>query len=371
MAQEPGPNPGVASGRALSYWRDVLLILTLMVFGLWSGAGFLVPLALAVLIFVLITAVSDRIRNFSVDRIPMPAWLANLAAVAVVLAGLFAVIYVLGSQATQFARAFPTYETQLEGALARVTSIVGNEVVKGIQEMFVQIDISLVARSAFGGASSFLSTFLLICLYVAFMMAERQTMARKLALAFEGKPFARDLPIIMATISDSLQRYVSVKTFVSTLTALFSYSVFRFLGLEFAETWAVLTFALNFIPSIGSVIAVIFPALVSLVQFDTAGPFLTIVLGCGLVQFLIGNILDPALLGRSLNLSTLMVMLALTFWTAVWGIIGAFLSVPLTVCILIVLCNVPATRPLAILMSQDGTLNTATPDPDSNGRQEG
>ena len=136
---------------------------------------------------------------------------------------------------------------------------------------------------------------------------------------------------------------------ISALTGLFSYAIFRFLGLEFAETWAVLTFALNFIPSIGSVIAVVFPAVVSLVQFDTIGPFLTIVMGCGLVQFLIGNILDPAMLGRSLNLSTLMVILALTFWSAVWGIIGAFLSVPLTVCILIVLSNVPATRHLALV----------------------
>ena len=148
------------------------------------------------------------------------------------------------------------------------------------------------------------------------------------------------------------------KTIISLLTAGISYTVFRLLGLEFAETWAVLTFALNFIPSIGSIVAVIFPALVSLVQFDSVTPFLIIVFFCGTVQFLIGNFLDPAMLGRSLNMSSFMVILSLTFWTVVWGLIGAFLSVPLTVCILIVFSHIPATRPLAILMSKDGRLST-------------
>ena len=106
----------------------------------------------------------------------------------------------------------------------------------------------------------------------------------------------------------------------------------------------------------GSIIAVIFPSLIALVQFESIGPFLMIILGCGTLQFLIGNFLDPALLGRSLNMSTFLVILALMFWTTIWGLIGAFLSVPLTVCILIVFSHIPALRPIAILMSLDGRL---------------
>jgi len=96
--------------------------------------------------------------------------------------------------------------------------------------------------------------------------------------------------------------------------------------------------------------------MIALVQFESIGPFLVIVLGCGTIQFLIGNFLDPAMLGRSLNMSTFLVILALTFWTTVWGLIGAFLSVPLTVCILIIFSHIPALRPAAILMSLDGRL---------------
>ena len=167
---------------------------------------------------------------------------------------------------------------------------------------------------------------------------------------------------LLDAISISLQRYVGVKTLISLITAGISYSIFRLLGLEYAETWAVLTFALNFIPSIGSIIAVIFPAMIALVQFESIAPFLVVVLGCGTIQFLIGNFLDPALLGRSLNMSTFLVILALMFWTTVWGLIGAFLSVPLTVCILIVFSHIPALRPVAILMSLDGRLGDASND---------
>ena len=352
----PGSGPRQSARSTLAIWRDVLLIVTLSVYGLHSGAQFLVPLALATLVFVLISAVSDRVRAWWPFATPLPVWLANLLGSGFILSGVFAVMYVLGSQATSFALAIPDYEIKLDSTVTRIAGLVGSEITNALMDMIINIDLAMVTRTAFGGARSFLSTFLLICLYVAFMMAERATLARKIQLTTGHRQLGRDLPGVMREISTSLQRYVGVKTFVSVLTAGFSYFVFLYLGLEFAETWAVLTFALNFIPAIGSIVAVLFPAAISLIQFETMMPFLVIIFGCGTVQFVVGNILDPALLSRSLNLSALMVILALTFWSAVWGITGAFISVPLTVCILIVLSHIPALRPMAILMSQDGTL---------------
>lgn len=358
---DPGADPSpplskVSHMFGLSTLRDTVIIIGIAVFGLTAGAGFFVPLVLALLTYVLIIAVSDTITGASVGGHRPPRWIADLAAILLVLSGLFAVMFILGSQATQFARALPSYEAQFDAALGRVVSLIGNELTKVLQDTLVNIDLSRLARSAFGGATSFLNTFLLICLYVGFLMAERKIMAHKVLLAAGDPRIGADLSRLMGEISTSLQRYVGVKTFVSVLTAVFSYTVFQVLGLEYPETWAVLTFSLNFIPSIGSVVAVVFPAMVALVQFETITPFLVIVLGCGVVQFLIGNFLDPALLGRSLNLSTFMVILALTFWTAVWGLIGAFLSVPLTVCVMIVFSKIPMMRPVAVMMSKDGRL---------------
>ncbi|WP_171176614.1 AI-2E family transporter [Ruegeria sp. HKCCD8929] len=343
---------------SLSAMRDIAIVLTLAIFALYAGAGFLIPLTVALLVNVLIIAVSDRVVAWA----SVPVWLANLAGITVVLAGLFMIMFVLGNQATQFARAVGTYESQFDTAVSRITGLVGNEVTEFIRDNLISIDMSLVARTALGSATSLLNQFLLISLYVAFLMAERLAFRNKIRLAARSPELGAELASMMDAISFSLQRYVGVKTFISALTAAISYAVFRALGLEYAETWAVLTFALNFIPSIGSIIAVIFPALVSLVQFESIGPFLVIVFGCGTLQFAIGNFVDPALLGRSLNMSTFLVILALTFWSTVWGVIGAFLSVPLTVCILIVFSHVPALRPVAILMSLDGRLSDDDPD---------
>ncbi|MGV6804536.1 MAG: AI-2E family transporter [Ruegeria sp.] len=350
------PNdPPAQTKLKLSVVRDVVIVLTLVVLGLYAGSGFLIPLTMALLVNVLIIALSDRV----ISATHAPVWLANIAGVTVVLAGLFMITYIVGSQATQFARSVSTYENQFDGAVNRITGLVGNDVTKFVRDNLISIDMASVGRILLGSATSMLNQFLLISLYVAFLMAERLAFRKKLQLAAGNTKTGAELASVLDAISFSLQRYVGVKTFISLVTAGISYSVFRVLGLEYAETWAVLTFALNFIPSIGSIIAVVFPAMIALVQFETIGPFLVIVFGCGTIQFLIGNFLDPALLGRSLNMSTFLVILALTFWTTVWGLIGAFLSVPLTVCILIIFSHIPALRPVAILMSLDGRLAEA------------
>ncbi len=342
---------------SLSVVRDSCIIAALVVLGLYAGSAFLIPLTMALLINVLIIALSDRV--IAVTRAPV--WLANIAGVTVVLAGLFMIMYILGSQATQFARSINTYETQFDDAVNRVAGLVGSDVTTFIRDNLVSIDMSYLARLLLGSATSLLNQFFLISLYVAFLMAERLAFRKKIQLAAGNPETGKEFSAMLDAISFSLQRYVGVKTLISLITAGISYTVFRILGLEYAETWAVLTFALNFIPSIGSIIAVVFPAMIALVQFESIGPFLVVVLGCGTIQFLIGNFVDPAMLGRSLNMSTFLVVLALMFWTTVWGLIGAFLSVPLTVCILIVFSHIPALRPVAILMSLDGRLGDDQP----------
>lgn len=347
----------------LALWRDILLIATLVISGLYAGSGFLMPLALAALIFVLITALSNRITALHVGGWHPPRWLGYLLSSVAAFLGLFAVSSILGNQATQFARALPHYEAQMDTALTRIAGLLGEDIVRFLRTNFIQIDMSKLAVTAIGGAGTFLSTFFLICLYVIFMIAESAVFDLKIDRAIHDPKLRHEIRSITTAITKSLQRYVGVKSFVSGLTAVISYAIFRFLGLEFAETWAVLTFALNFIPNFGSVLAVILPALVALLQFDSISPFLVIIFGGGAVQFLIGNLLDPALTGRSLNISTFMVIIALTFWAAIWGIIGAFMSVPLTVCLLIVFSQIPATRPLAMMMSKDGRLSPGPPAP--------
>jgi AI-2 transport protein TqsA len=221
-----------------------------------------------------------------------------------------------------------------------------------------EMNLSGLAQTLIGSAGSFLSGFVMVLLYIPFMMAERLPMSQKITLAASTPEMASEVGVVLRSISVGLQRYIGTKTLVSLLTGILSYAVMKPVGLDFAETWGVLAFALNFIPTIGSAVAVAIPAIVALVQFETLTPFLIIIVGCGAIQFVVGNILEPKLTGKSLNLSPLMVILALTAWTTLWGIAGALLSVPITVCVLIIFSNIREAKPWAILMSGDGSLAT-------------
>ncbi|MDV7144524.1 AI-2E family transporter [Tropicimonas sp. TH_r6] len=341
----------------LEFWRDLLLVLTLLVVGLVYGAGFLLPLAFSALIFILLTAVIDRVAAVKLGGWTVPRWLAHIVGIALVLLGVVVIGLILSSQAEQVRAAIPRYSERFEGVMTWIVSFIGEENAANALEALSGVGLSSWALGALGSAGGLLSGLFLVMLYVPFLMVERKPLSRKFAMAAPDPETGAEIRRLVHSISLGLQRYIGIKTFVSVLTGLFSYAVMKPMGLDFAETWAVLAFALNFIPSIGSVLGVVCPALVALVQFDTISPFLVIVMGCGTVQFFIGNILEPALTGRSLNISSFLVILALTFWTAIWGVAGALLSVPITVCALIVFSHMPRLRWLAILMSGDGKLD--------------
>ena len=125
-------------------------------------------------------------------------------------------------------------------------------------------------------------------------------------------------------------------------------------GLDLAGFWAFVIFLLAYIPTIGSLLGVIFPALMALLQFGGISEFLIIAVGLGAAQLVIGNVLEPRMMGRSLNLSSLVVIVSLAVWGSLWGVTGMFLSVPITVVLMIILAQFKQTRPIAILLSANG-----------------
>jgi predicted PurR-regulated permease PerM len=147
-----------------------------------------------------------------------------------------------------------------------------------------------------------------------------------------------------------------MKTLVSLATGVLSYAILEWVGVDFAAVWALLIFMLNFIPNIGSILGMMLPALLTLVQFDTLTPFLIITFGLGAVQFVIGNLAEPALMGKSLNLSSFMIILSLTFWGMLWGIPGMFLSVPIMVMFAIICARFDSLRGIAVILSADGRI---------------
>ncbi len=262
----------------------------------------------------------------------------------------------LSSQVDLLLGALPHYEARFDAILKETSVYVGDDVVAAVERAVTEIDITASLTSLLGSAGTILASFALIGLYLAFLLADRDAFTRKLALLIPDEERCADFIAVLQSVSLSVRRYLWVKTLTSLMTGGVAYAVMKPVGLDFAETWALLAFLLNFIPSIGSILGTILPAGLALLQFESLTPFLLILVGVGLSQVVIGNVVEPALMGRSLNLSTFMIILSLTFWTALWGISGAFLSVPIMVVSLIVCSYVPAWRPMAIVLSRDGRL---------------
>ena len=128
------------------------------------------------------------------------------------------------------------------------------------------------------------------------------------------------------------------------------------IGVDFPQLWAFLIFIFNFIPYVGSLLATIMPAIFSVFQFATIAPFFWVFAGVMTIQILVGNYIEPRIVGKTLNISPLIVILSLSFWGAIWGIIGMLLSVPITTVLVIVMAYFPGTRNIAILFSEKGTI---------------
>ena len=136
-----------------------------------------------------------------------------------------------------------------------------------------------------------------------------------------------------------------------------SFIVFYICDLNFAIFWAFLIFILNFIPTIGSLIATLFPVVFSMLQFGDFNNAFIILFIVGSIQVIIGNFIEPRWLGNSMNISPLLSILSLMFWGLIWGTTGMIVSVPFTVVIIIILSEIESTRPLAILLSEKGNIN--------------
>ena len=213
-----------------------------------------------------------------------------------------------------------------------------------------------MATDAAQQVTSLVSNFFLVIIYMIFLLIEQRHFKKKLDILFPEKSKRTNVNKVLKRINESIMSYVSIKTFVSLLTGIASFIVLKIVGVDSAAFWALLIFFLNYIPSVGSLIATAFPVLVALVQFENPIKAVIVLVGILTIQTLVGNFLEPKLLGNKLNISTLVVLLSLVFWGMIWGVAGMFLCVPITVILLIVFNNFETTRPIAILLSDDGVL---------------
>lgn len=321
------------------------------------GKKLLVPLILAIILWYLVNALAQAFGRVSIRKRHIARPVRFVLSIVTIFAVLFGLSTLVTGNIADLIDAVPVYEHNLQRLVARVFTVAGLEEPPSMQQLFRSLDFSAGLSRLAVAVTGTVGNIGIVLVYMFFLFLEQKSFDAKLKALVGSDTRRKELAEFIRHIESDIRMYVGIKMLTSGATGITSYAIMSLIGLDFAEFWGILIFVFNFIPTIGSIIATIFPTLLALVQFESFGPFLVVGLGIGGLQFLIGNIIEPRLMGNRLNLSPLVILLSLALFATMWGFTGMILSVPVMAIGLIVLSHFPQTRPIAILLSRRGQIS--------------
>jgi predicted PurR-regulated permease PerM len=332
----------------------LIIAFAVVLFLLVQARFVLISLATAIILFSLTSDVINFIARQRVGPFRIPSTLASIAAMVLIAATLLTLTSILLAQINTVLVTTLTYAERAPSAVASLFSWLGADSQMAVFNALQSFDVSSYLRSAAGQASGVTQGTVLIILFVGFLFAERIWFETKLLSLVGNANQAERVGKIIQSIIHRVNYYLLVKTVISAITGAMIYVLARAFNLELATSLGIITFVLNFIPNIGSIVATALIALVAHVEIGDPTITLAVFAIAGLIQFVNGSVIDPMLMGRALRLSSFGIILSLAFWGAVWGIPGMFLSVPIMVMLLVVCSHVPSLRPFAVLLSREG-----------------
>ncbi|HUJ04169.1 MAG TPA: AI-2E family transporter [Rhizomicrobium sp.] len=306
--------------RRLAHWLlSGAVLLVLLIY----GRPLFVPLVFALLMWAVLNALTEFLC-----RLRFPAWLAWCTAFVLIGGALYFAAVVLTNEAAAVIDRSPYYIAKLEHLWAKRFPYAHYFPSFDLQSALKDANVANVLGQTAATIGNSIVELVLVAIYVGFLLAEQQYLPAKLAKLQDGAAEAEGRKIIHQ-MAVQIRSYLGVCTFLSVVMALACYVVLVALGVDFAGFWALLMFLLTYIPTVGA-LGVVLPALMALAQFESLRPVLIIVIVLGLLHFVLTNIVETIMLGRSLNLSPFAIIISLTFWGLIWGIGGLFLAVPLT-----------------------------------------
>jgi predicted PurR-regulated permease PerM len=324
-----------------------------------AGQSILLPVLVGVIaVYILTTAADSLVSVPLIGRLPR-RWRRLLALVLFTLGFLILAAFITSS-ATALSAALPQYAENFDALQSKFLTAVGikqepNWANLG-ERLLEMMDATTLMPTALATISNGGSVIVTAALYAVFILAELDSLPDKTRRALGDHAQSEHTMELTRKINEKIGSYLAAKTLVNVILALVSYAILKLLGIAHPAFWAIIIGLLNYIPYIGSVVAVVFPVTMSLIQFTSfshAGLALVLLM---IPQLLVGYYIEPKFLGRSVNLSPFTVLLALAVWSALWGMTGAILAVPLTAMVMIILAEIPHTRWIAVMMSEGGDL---------------
>lgn len=221
--------------------------------------------------------------------------------------------------------------------------------IRSIKSIFTTERVSFIAGNLASTIGSFTGSFFMFALYYIVLLSSLSEY-KKFIPHVAGEKNKKKFLDYYEIIQKSIVSYISIKTFLCILTGVLTYIICVFFGLKFAFLWGFLAFLFYYIPTIGPIISEIPPLLMAIIQFDSINPIIFLFLSLIVLYTIMGNILEPVIMGNRLKLNTLTVIFGLIFWGYLWGISGMIISVPLLVMLKLVFEHFPALRGISRLM---------------------
>lgn len=324
----------------------MLGMLVIILVGIKAAGEIIVPFILALFIAVILNPLIRRL-----ERLRIPRVIAISLIITIIVCIMVLLLASLGTSLNELARTLPQYRSSLVVPLQTIEPWLQRAGISvSIDQLMKYVDpnaLMTLVTSMLTQLSNAMTSIFLLLLTVVFMLIEVPQLPRKLRQLMSDPE--EGMNAIQRAL-DSVSHYLVLKTAISLVTGLVVWGMLAALGIRFSFIWGLLAFGLNYIPNIGSVLAAI-PPIIQVLVFNGFYETLLVVAGYLLINLVIGNIIEPRMMGKGLGLSTLVVFLSLIFWGWLLGPVGMLLSVPLTIAVKIALEQTDAGKGIAILLS--------------------
>lgn len=325
------------SRRGITTVASLIFVVLLLLAIRWAG-GFLKPVALSLFIIAVTWPIKATLQKYMPPLVALALTVISTIIVFVIFTTL--VIWGFSRVATSFVNA----AWQLQAAYQDAVAWLGGKGISVASSLSDVFNVGLIIRTVqqiTGQASTTLSFWLIVLAYVVLGLSEVDNLKNRLG-AIRDREFTAAAVRIAHATARKFGRYILVRTGMSAITGVLFWASATATGLNYPVEWGVIAFVLNYIPFIGSVIATTFPSLYGVIQFEHWETALALFICLNLIQFAIGNYVEPMVSGSALSISPFIVVFSIFFWTFMWGLFGTFLGVPITIALLTVCENIPS-----------------------------
>ena len=333
-----------------------LITISIIIGILIFAQSIIIPFVVALLIWFIVKKMRNLLDHSSFIKKNIPHWTKTFLASFFIFGVLFFIFRIMEANIVNLAKSFSQYSKNTGELLNEINQMFHIDIDEQVNQYLSTTNFSSQFKSLANSLSVGLGNFVMIVFYVTFLFFEETFFQNKIRIIFSDEKRYQNVLQTLKKVDKSMANYISLKSLVNLFSASLSFIILYISGIDSPIFWAFLIFIFNFIPAIGPIFGTIIPSIYALMQFGDFGSFLIIFFGVGTTVVTIGSLVEPRVMGNSLNISPLVTIISLAVWGSIWGILGMLLCVPITVAMIIIFAQFDKTKPIAILLSEKGII---------------